>query len=361
MKKIRNLFLFFLSSVVISTALYAKPIVKIGVLAHKKYESTFDMWGPTAAYLNTKIPEYDFYIVPLRFEEFPTYLRDNKINFVITNSAYYVDLERRYGISRIASLKNRDLNGKAQMKFGGVIFTSRSNTAIEKVEDLKDKTFGAVDEDSFGGWIMALREFKEDNIASEDLKVTFYRTHEAVVNAVRDGKAEAGTVRTDTLERMADEGKIHLNDFTIIHQKNYPDFHYRVSTRLYPEWPIAMTKYTSLDLAEKVAVALISMEDNSEAARASKSLGWTVPYDYQSIHECLRELELGPYKHLRDDAFSYVIKKYWLYISIAFILLVYSIAVTFYGVRINVKLKDAHKELALLKVSLEELMGHKRE
>lgn len=337
------MFLLILFSVALGTVLCAKPIIKIGVLAHKNYESTHHMWGPTAEYLNTKIPEYDFFIVPLRFEEFPTYLRDNKINFVITNSAYYVDLERRYGISRIASLKNRDLNGKIQSEFGGVIFKSRSNTAIEKIEDLKEKSYGAVDEDSFGGWIMALRELKEHNIAPEDLKVTFYRTHEGVVKAVKEGKVEAGTVRTDTLERMAAEGKINLNDFTVIHQRKYPDFHYYVSTRLYPEWPIAMTKYTSLDLAEKVAVALISMKENSEAAHASMSLGWTIPYDYQTIHECLRELKLGPYNHLRVEPLSNFMKKHWLSISILFLLIVYSIAVTFYSVRIYMRLTDREK------------------
>ena len=48
----------------------------------------------------------------------------------------------------------------------------------------------------------------------------------------------AGTVRTDTMERMEAEGKIKISDFKIINQMkdNFPFVH---STPLYPEWPIA--------------------------------------------------------------------------------------------------------------------------
>ncbi len=336
------------------TLLEAKESVKIGVLAHKNYDSTHKMWDQTAEYLNTQIPEYEFHIIPLRFEEFYPYLRDKKIDFVITNSAYYVDLENKYGISRIATLKNRDLNGKAQTEFGGVIFTRSDKSDIKQLGDIKNKSFAAVDESSFGGWLMALRELKENHIEPHDLKTTFYGTHEAVVYAVLDGKAESGTVRTDTLERMVGEGKIDLNDFAIINQKNYPNFYYLSSTRLYPEWPIATAKHTSGSLAEKVAVALISMSETSSAARDSNSLGWTIPLDYQSIHECLRELEVGPYKHLKEDAFSYFIEQYWPYILTALVFLLVSLGVSVYIARMNTKLNEAHQSLELLNTSLEE-------
>lgn len=288
--------------------LNAKQTVNIGVLAHKNYASTQTMWGATASYLQNKIPEYEFRVIPLRFEEFLPYLLDKKIDFVIINSAYYVDLESRYGISRIATLKNMDFNGKAQTRFGGVIFTKTTTKNIKQIKDLRGRHFAAVDPSSFGGWIMALRELKENGVNEKDLKLTFYGTHEAVVRAVASGEAEAGTVRTDTLERMSAEGKIKLDDFAVINQKNYSDFLYLASTRLYPEWPFAKAKHTNNELAEKVAVALISMPKESEAAKASKSLGWTIPLDYQEIHDCLRELELGPYEYLKKTAISYTIK-----------------------------------------------------
>ena len=345
--------------VLFTLCLDAKERVTIGVLAHKNYDSTHTMWNPTAEYLNEKNPGYEFEIVPLRFEEFPPYLRDKKIDFIITNSAYYVDLENRYGISRIATLKNMDINGRAQTQFGGVIFTLTSDKTIQKLEDIKNRPFAAVDHDSFGGWIMALREFKANDVAPNSINVTFYGTHEAVVNAVMEKRADAGTVRTDTLERMALEGKININDFTIINRQNYSDFSYQASTRLYPEWPIATAKHTSDDLAEKVAVSLISMPSNSEAARASKGLGWTIPLDYQSIHECLKELNLGPYKYRNKDAFTYFIEQYGAYLLISFLLLILSIVVTLYILKINMRLRETRGELEAMNASLEEHVREK--
>jgi two-component system, LuxR family, sensor histidine kinase TtrS len=361
MKTVHYLLFIPIFLLIFSANAYTKGVVHVGVLAHKQFEATHTMWNPTVEYLNKEIPEYEFKAVPLKFEEFPSYLRDKKIDFVIINSAYYVDLESRYGISRIATLKNMDFNGRAQTEFGGVIFTRPSHSSIKKIEDIKGKAFAAVDESSFGGWIMAQRELKDKKIDQKDLKLTFYGTHEAVVYAVLEGKAAAGTVRTDTLERMAAEGKININDVAIINQKNYPNFFYQVSTRLYPEWPIAMSKHTSGELAERVAVALISMPSESEAARASKALGWTIPLDYQSIHECLKELEAGPYKSLRKDAFVYFLEQYGHYLLISLLVFIISLLISFYILRINSRLRETRRELHLLNDSLEEKIREKIE
>lgn len=335
--------------------------VNIGVLAHKNYQSTKKEWLPTTTYLNHQISGYEFHIIPLGFNQFPEYIRDKKIDFIVTNSAYYVDLEHRYGISRVATLKNMDFNNKAQIEFGSVIFIKRYNKEIENIKDLKNKSFAAVDANSFGGWIMALGELKEWEIAPNDLHTTFYQTHEAVVYAVLSGKAAAGTVRTDTLERMASEGKININDFAIINQKNYSNFFYKVSTKLYPEWPFAKARHTSDKLAEKVAVALISMPQDSEAAKAIHSFGWTIPLDYQSIHELLKELGLAPYAYLKKEALSYFLEKYMTLIVLGVILIIISITLSMYIAKANIKLKEAKEELHTINDSLEEKVYEKTE
>ncbi|HOI83111.1 MAG TPA: PhnD/SsuA/transferrin family substrate-binding protein, partial [Campylobacterales bacterium] len=338
---------------------YAKQTVNIGVLAHKHYETTEEEWMPTVKYLKQRIPEYDFKVIALKFEEFPPYLRDKKVDFVVMNSAYYVDLESRYGISRIATLKNLDFSGKPQTEFGGVIFTKASNQNIKSFNDLKGKKFAAVDAISFGGWIMALRELKQAGIDDSNMRVTFYGTHEKAALAVLNGDADAGTVRTDTLERMAASGKIKMDDFTILGQKNYSNFFYIASTKLYPEWPFAKTKHVEDALAEKVAVALISMPENSEAAKSINSAGWTIPLDYQEIHECLRELGMGPYEYLKKAALGYFIEKYWAYILIGALMTLLSVGVSVYIARVNQRLRETRAELKNINSSLEERVEQK--
>lgn len=169
-----------------------------------------------------------------------------------------------------------------------------------------------------------------------------------MVLAVLSGEADAGTVRTDTLEKMAKEGAINLASLKILNSQSIQDdFHYLHSTRLYPEWPFAKLKHTAEKLSEDVAIALLSMPPQSPAAHALHIGGWTVPLDYQPVHELFRELELGPYAHPfgKIHLIDFV-KQYWIWLLIIAILFVFLLIFTSYTVRLNRKLVSAQAELA---------------
>ena len=118
------------------------------------------------------------------------------------------------------------------------------------------------------------------------------KKHDNVVLAVKNKSVDVGTVRSDTLERMHDEGKINIDDFRIIHKAN-DDFPFVHSTRLYPEWPMAATKKVSKDIADKVAKAIISLSSDNNAAQSAKIVGWTEPLDYKPVTECLEAIKYG--------------------------------------------------------------------
>ena len=288
--------------------------IRIGVLAKRGHEICLKKWGPTAEYLTDKIAGRQFVIVPIDYEEIYSFVEHGKVDFILANSSFYVELERWYGVNRIATLKNLRLNG-VYTEFAGVIFWMADRVDLRQLTDLKDKTFMAVEETSFGGWRMAWRELKEAGFdPHRDLKaLQFGGTHDAVVYAVKDGTVDAGTVRTDTLERMRAEGKIDLKDFYIIpyRGKNNLKLPFLYSTRSYPEWPMAKVRHTSDTLAEEVAIALLEMEADSVAAKAGKNAGWTIPLNYQSVHNCLKELKIGPYKDLGKITLYDTIRNYW--------------------------------------------------
>ena len=295
----------------------ANSAVKIGVLAKRGHELCLEKWSPTAEYLTENIPGKTFVIVPLDYDQIYTVVENGEVDFILANPSFYVELESWFRVSRIATLKNKMLNG-VWTKFGGVIICKKNRKDICRLADLSGKTFMAVEERSFGGWRMAWREFKEAGIDpfKSLASISFGGTHDAVVYAVRDGKVDAGTVRADTFERMQTEGKISADDFNVIHEHGGGDVHlpFIHSTREYPEWPVAKLKHISNEVAEKVAIALINMPADSAAANAASSGGWTIPLNYQPVHECLKELKLGPYKDLGKITVSAVVKKYWIFI-----------------------------------------------
>ncbi|MCK5313424.1 MAG: PhnD/SsuA/transferrin family substrate-binding protein, partial [Desulfobacteraceae bacterium] len=178
------------------------------------------------------------------------------------------------------------------------IFTSDENDEINSVNDLPGKTFMAVKKSSFGGWQMAYMELL--NLGIDPLKdfskFEFGGKHDNVVLAIQNGVVDAGTVRTDTLERMAAAGTIELSEFKILSQKKYGDFPFVCSTALYPEWPMAKTKGTSDQIAGKVVAALKQLKSTDKAAQDAKIMGWTDSLDYQGVEDLQIKLKVGAYK-----------------------------------------------------------------
>jgi PAS domain S-box-containing protein len=269
--------------------------VRIGVLAKRGREIAVSRWSPTADYLSEAIPGFQFTIVPLTFEQIAPTIDTRGIDFLLANSGIYIQSEHRFHAFRIATLINRR-GDHPLSRFGGVIFTRKENRDLNRLSDLKNRRFAAVNRDSFGGYLMARREFDDLGIDTEqDLRLRFFGTHDAVVHAVLNGEADAGTVRTDTLERMAADHLIALDRIKLLHPRPADAFPYLLSTRLYPEWPMAALPHVPNDLVKAVSRALLSMPPDHPAAIAGHSFGWTVPANYQQVHELFEALNLPPY------------------------------------------------------------------
>ncbi|MBD3181039.1 MEKHLA domain-containing protein [Candidatus Poribacteria bacterium] len=333
----------------------AQKEIKIGVLAKRGIKKCYEQWFPTAEYLSRELPQYKFSILPLYFNEINSTVADGKIDFILCNPSMYVELEKLYGITRIATLINLHQKG-SYTKFGGVIFSLKSSN-IKEIKDLKGKRFAAVDKTSLGGWHAAWRELKRGGIDpyKHFSRLRFMGTHDAVVYAVRDNFVDVGTIRTDTLERMSEEGKITLEDYQIIHTSKKvgnPPFIY--STRLYPEWPFAKLYHISDDFAKTVTIALLNIHIDSAAAKAAKCSGWTVPLNYQTIHECLKELRVGIYRDYGKLTLSLLLRHQWHWLLITTVLLISMIITTIYVMRLNRGLKRTRKKLK------KELSDHKQ-
>jgi two-component system sensor histidine kinase/response regulator len=322
--------------------------IRIGVLAKRGFTQCKEKWGPTAEYLSRTLSPYTFQIVPLDFAAVPEAVAQKSVDFILTNSSSYVELEDQYHINAIATLINRLHCGDHKV-FGGVIFCRSDDPDIHELKDLRGRNFIAVEETSLGGWRMALREFLQDGIdPRKDFKtLSFGGTHDAVVYAVQNRRADAGTVRTDTLERMAAEGKINLNFFRILNSSTMGNDSFGLlrSTRLYPEWPIAKLPHTPLRLSEQVAQTLRQIPADDPAARAAKCAGWTYPLSYQSIHECLRDLELGPYDPNALYSLGNIYRRYKPWIVSAGMLWTAIIFSAIFIVRLNTRLVSANTEL----------------
>ncbi len=339
-----------------TTIAMADTEVRIGILAKSGREYTINRWTGTAAYLSQTVPGHTFTVIPLGFREIHDAAQNCTVDFVLINPAFYVELESMYQVTRIATLINLNLPGKHTTVFGGVIFTRSDRADINDLNDTVDKSFVAVDPESFGGWIMAWRELKRKGIDpyKDFSSLEFAQTHDAVAIAILKGESDVGTVRSDTLERMAENGLVKLEDFKIIDPKHFDDFPFLTSTELYPEWPMAATRKTPDRLARQVASALMSMEPDAPAAVAGNYTGWTIPLNYQPVHDCLFELRIGPYKDYGAFTLKDVLRQYWQHFTLLTLGLMVVLIVSFYILRLNRVLQRKKAEVDELNRSLEE-------
>ena len=324
----------------------AVKTVRLGVLANGGAQTCWQKWGLTADYLSRTVPDCEFELVPLDHDEVFPAVERGEVDFVLASPSYYVQLETLYGVSRLVTLRNLVL-GTPYTQFAGVIFCRADRDDIRDLADLEGKRFMAVDKRSFGGWQMGWREFQEHGIdPHEDFAdLRFGGTHDAVVSAVRDRKVDAGTVRTDTLERMAQEGKIRLEEFRVMNQyAGAEGFPFVRSTAEYPEWPMAKVAHTSDDVARGVAAALLAMPADSSSANGAGCAGWTIPLNYQAVHDCLKELRIGPYKDYGKVTARAVVRQYWPLLLICVLAAAVVLTFAVYGARLNRRLRQACAE-----------------
>ena len=321
-------------------------VIRIGVLSHRGDAATRTIWTPTAEYLSEQLPEYRFEVVPLDFARVDPAVAANEVDFILVNPGIYVNLEVRHRVSRIATMRNR--RGHTALNvFGGVIFSRADRGDIRSLRDLAHKSFLAVDPTSLGGFEMAWGELRSQGIdPNRDFSsLRFMGTHDRVVLHVREGLDDAGTVRTDILERMARAGTIRMEDFRILNPIEDPEFPFVRSTPLYPEWPFSKVRQTSNALAQRVTIALLSMPENHSAAITGQYAGWTVPLDYQPVHDLLRELRLPPYDAPSRFTLVDAVRRYWIGVLLGAAALLVMGVLTLWVSRLNKSLAAAKQRI----------------
>jgi two-component system, LuxR family, sensor histidine kinase TtrS len=269
---------------------------KIGILAKNGATKAMSTWGGLGKYLTEHVPGDSFTIVPLDFTEVMPAIEESKVDYFLVNSSMFVTAKVKYGCEAIATMIN-SRQGKPLQSFGGVIFTYVDRDDINSIADIKGKKFMAVKENSFGGWQMAYKEILDSGVdpLTDFASMDFGGKHDNVVFAVQNGTVDAGTVRTDTLERLAAAGDVDLSEFKIISEKKYDNFPFVISTALYPEWPLAKVAATDDAAAQKVVKALLALKSDDPAAKSAKIVGWAKPSDYSGVEALQKLLKVGAY------------------------------------------------------------------
>ena len=296
----------------------AQTPARFGVLAFRPKPETTAHWQPLIDYLNSTHPSQPVTLVVLTYPELFEAVRKKQIDFVLTQPVHYIQLAREQDLlSPLATLVQRD-GDKQLATFGGVILTRSDRRDIQRLSDLRGKRIATSSLSSLGSYLMQAYELHQVGIElPHDAQIVETgHPQDRAVTELLAGRVDAAFVRTGVIEGMQRENKLNPALVRIINRQpaeNYPQI---LSTRLYPEWPVAAMPWTNLDLARQVAAALLSLPTSGYAPRAAQMYGFTVPGDYRLVEKLMRQFRLPPFDTPPEFTLIDVVRQYGIALAI---------------------------------------------
>ncbi|MFB2686523.1 PhnD/SsuA/transferrin family substrate-binding protein [Shewanella mangrovisoli] len=329
-------------------------VVDVGVLAIRGYKGTINRWQPLMGWLESQIPNSYFRLHPLSLEELAKGVETEGLDFVITNPGQSVMLARQYSLSWLATLRS-PINNGAAMQVGSALVV-RADSPYQTLQDLKGKRLGIVSKNAFGGYLTMVYDVQLRGIDLPDLVGEIVPLGFPLDNLVyqlgatgqqggtnelsdtdepsgkaRRGKApsvkapglDAAIVPVCQLEQMQAEGLIKLQDYRVLDNQAPVGFHCQVSSRLYPNWSMAKTNRATQSLAKQVTQALLALPEDSPAARAAESAGWTTAVSQLAIDQLLKDLDMHPLQTpWWQRAWQWVkLHQHWAWLALAILVL----------------------------------------
>ncbi|HAT1644310.1 TPA: PhnD/SsuA/transferrin family substrate-binding protein [Raoultella planticola] len=285
MDRIKKILMFLIVIGVTSPALAAKWT--IGILALRGEAATQHHWQPLIDSLNRSIPDAHFELRPLGLNGMREAVNNGSVQFVLTNQAQFVQLNSHYHLRWLASLRSGEGASDESMATGSAILV-RSDSAIQRAEDLVGKTTGAVDAQAFGGYLLGYHELQKAGLRVDDqLTVRFMGfPADALLYLLRENAIQAAIVPVCLLENMDKEGLINKRDFRALLQKT-PSFPCLTSTALYPDWSFAALPGVGDNIADAVARALLNSPETATGH-------WGAPTSTSDTEALLRVLNRHP-------------------------------------------------------------------
>lgn len=330
-----------------------KP-VKLGVLAFRSIADTLERWQPLADYLSRSLDGRPVELIVANYPELEEIVGRNELDFVLTNPSHYIELRRRNFLSGALATMIVEEQGHAVTGFGGVVVVRSDREDLATLTDLKDRTIAAVSDSSLGGYraqAMALREEGVRLPENKNLLLTGM-PHDNAVLAVLAGDADAGFARTGVIEGMIAEGHADPDQIKVLGARTLPGFPFKLSTRLYPEWPFVALAHADAEIARKVAAALYLFAPDAATAARMGIVGFGIPADYESVEELARALRLPPYDSIPAFGLADVWSQYRWFVVAGTIALLVMVGLTILAMLFNRRLYLAKQLLGMERTRL---------
>lgn len=281
--------LFFLSFMLIHSTAWAE--IRLGIIAIRGELQTLKRWEQLGKYLSEQL-EQPVKVVPLMHKELLESAAQGNLDFVLHTPVGAVLLVEKHQHIPLATLNT--LNGT---QFAGVI-VSKKGSGIKKSEDLKGKKVISMQQSTgAGGYLFQVYHLKTKGIDPHKDFASFKegKNQDDLVMGVKVGIFDAAFVRSGILESLEKAGKIKIDDFEIVDQREDEGFSHVHTTLLFPEFCFSAKPSLDPQIMSAIKQALLNLSPEHSAAKTAEIKGFVEPISYEPIKILLQTLKIEPF------------------------------------------------------------------
>eukprot|EP00808_Paulinella_micropora_P022462 g1335.t1 len=245
--------------------------------AEETVELTDQRWRPTFdTVINNYMNRFKCYfnMIALTLPNLKIALEQGKVDFIYCDSGVYTLFKHSHGARALAT-SLRTYLGRAYIQEAGAIYRKKgSNDDLFTLEDLqvhawaRNLTLCPLAHIAFSGNQAQRYEFFKRGMDVREIfpRIVFSGGHEESVRMVNRGECDVGMSRSHTIETLASQGVVKIEDFVIINEQTYDNFKLRASTELYNEWPFSVLPHVPEEIADNAMLPLLAIRDYEDAA-----------------------------------------------------------------------------------------------
>jgi phosphonate transport system substrate-binding protein len=254
-------------------AAHAEQVFRVSAIPDEAPTELQRKFKPLGAYLEQKLGMKVEFVPVTDYAASVEGLVNNKLDMVWFGGFTFVQAKIRSGGKVIPIVQREE-----DEKFKSVFITT--DKSINKLEDLKGKTFTFGAESSTSGHLMPRYYLLAAHVNPEtDMKrIAFSGAHDATVAAVAGGKVDAGALNISVWEKLVAQNKVDPKTVRVFYTTpGYYDYNWTVRSDMNP------------DLRKKLTDAFLSLSRNDaqgkeilELQRATRFIP-TKPENYTAI------------------------------------------------------------------------------
>jgi signal transduction histidine kinase len=265
---------------------------------------------PLTRYLSSFLDGRPFEVVPLASVEHMVEAADrDQLDFVVASSVGLVTLMAKHRVRPIATITQAS-GSERYPWLASAVFVADGRNDVRRLEDARGQRVVALSRRALGGWLAALREWRQLDIEDSDFaSLTFDLSPAETAATVCSGEADVGVLPVSLFPNVAGSCP---SGFRVLPppSANEITLPVAVSTRLYPEAAVAAIGGLPEDVVTRVAIALLSNDGGSPAARAFGVAGFTAPLGYTSVEQLMRELRIAPFESFGRLTFTEALRQH---------------------------------------------------